>query len=177
MLNRIICSKHLSLKPKYKSIMKTQSSTLIRFLAAIFFTGALWSCTKEKTSAPAAASQQSSLSSDDALQAGETLSPTVLPGTYVITNFIDSSVDNTAEFTGYTFDFQADGTLVATTNTSDTFTGRWKVNAAETHMAIKITGTPELDELNSTDWVVIKITDKHISIKKKGPTKVVFTIQ
>src|SRR5438874_1135695 len=98
---------------------------------ALFAIISFWSCTKEKVSTPAA-QQSSSLTQDDALQPGESIAPQVVPGIYTITKFIDTSVDETAQFNGYTFDFQADHDLVVTTNTSAKFTGRWRTNAADT---------------------------------------------
>lgn len=47
-------------------------------------------------------------------------------GTWRITSFIDSGEDETSDFNGYNFTFNADGSLVAT-NGSNTLNGTWSV--------------------------------------------------
>lgn len=47
-------------------------------------------------------------------------------GTWTITNFVDSGSDETSNFTGYGFSFNADGKLVAD-NGSNTINGTWSV--------------------------------------------------
>jgi hypothetical protein len=137
----------------------------------------LWSCTKEKVSDPAAQQSSSSLTSDEALQAGEISVDAVVPGTYTIVKFIDTGDDHTADFNGYTFDFQADGTFVAHTNTGGVFTGSWKLNQAQTRMTITISGNNKLKNLDDDNWRVAKITNQRISLKKPGPDAVVFKMQ
>jgi len=145
------------------------------------------SCSKEMQSAPAA--PQSSLTSNDAstsedaltsgeaLEAGEMVVAQVVPGTYTVTKFIDSGDPKTRQFRGYTFEFQANGTLIATTNTGAIFKGSWKLNTAETKMAINISGTAALNNLDDDSWRVVSITNINISLKKPGPDKVIFTMQ
>jgi hypothetical protein len=101
---------------------------------------------------------------------------TLVPGTYAITKFVDSSVDETAEFDGYTFEFQADHDLIATKDGVH-YDGKYRINADETKMAINITGTPELQKLKGKDWSITKLTDSRLIIQRKGPDKVVFKIQ
>ena len=47
-------------------------------------------------------------------------------GTWRITNFNDSGQNETSDFNGYDFSFNADGSLVAT-NGSNSLTGTWSV--------------------------------------------------
>ena len=47
-------------------------------------------------------------------------------GTWRITNFVDSGVDETSDFNGYDFTFNSDGSLIAT-NGSNTQNGTWSV--------------------------------------------------
>jgi len=50
----------------------------------------------------------------------------VQTGTWRITNFIDSGVDETNHFTGYNFTFGSNGTLTAS-NGSNTYSGTWSI--------------------------------------------------
>jgi hypothetical protein len=134
----------------------------------------LSSCTKEKVPTPTP--QQSSLTSDDGLQAGEIIAAAVTPGTYTVLRFIDTGDDQTAQFNGYTFQFQANGDLIATRN-GTVFTGRGRLNSAQTRMTISISGTPALKNLDDDNWKVNRITNQRIGLSKPGPDKVVFVIQ
>lgn len=130
-------------------------------------------CTKQDIKTPVA--ENSVTTDDDFLRPGELITEQVSPGLYKIERFTDTGDDETAQFNGYTFDFQADGTLVATTNTSTQFTGRWRVNSAETRMTIVISGNNALEDLDDDDWKVQRITNQRIKIKAQGPDVVVFT--
>ena len=147
--------KHISIK-----------SYVLLAMSAIVFT--LWSCSKDAVVAPA---------DDEALQAGEVIEKQPKPGIYTITKFIDTGDDETAQFNGYTFEFQADGDFIATTNTGAVFNGFWDLNGAETMMELVISGTNALEDLDDDDWEVIRITNQRIRIKAPGPDKVVFEIQ
>jgi hypothetical protein len=94
-----------------------------------------------------------------------------------VLRFIDSGDDHTTEFNGYTFDFNADGSLVAHTRNGGTFTGSWRLNSAQTRMTINISGTKALKDLDDDNWQVVRITNQRISLKKPGPDKVVFVMQ
>ncbi len=124
------------------------------------------SCTKEDSA--------TKLPSEDELLAGEVVEKQPSPGVYTITKFIDTGDDETAQFNGYTFEFKANGTLIATNN-GQTYTGSWDLNNAETVMTINIAGTNALDDLDDDDWEVIRITNQRIKISAPGPVKVIFT--
>ncbi|MEO6166055.1 MAG: hypothetical protein ABIO46_06880 [Chitinophagales bacterium] len=96
------------------------------------------------------------------------------PGTYTIFKFIDTGGDETAQFNGYTFQFQATGALIATTGTGQVFNGSWDLNSAETVMTINISGNAALNDLDDDDWSVVRITNKTIKIKANGPDVVVW---
>jgi len=128
------------------------------------------SCTKENASAP-----QTNNLSEDVLQAGEVSSAVVVPGIYSILKFVDTGDDITSEYNGYTFEFKADGTLLATKN-GTVYTGTWRENQAQTKMAININGTPELKNLSDDSWKIVLITGNRISLKKAGPDKVIFVM-
>src|SRR4030095_7890289 len=79
------------------------------------------SCTKEN---------QTITPPEDQLVAGEILQKQPSPGIYKIIKFIDTGDDETAQFNGYTFEFQADHDLIVTTANGQTFTGSWSLNSA-----------------------------------------------
>ena len=122
------------------------------------------SCQKDNTTAPA----------DEALAAGEVEYKQPKPGVYMISKFIDSGDDETAQFNGYTFEFQADHDLIATTGAGVVFTGSWSLNSAETVMTIAISGNAALNDLDDDNWNVTRITNMKIKIKKNGPDVVTF---
>lgn len=155
--------------------MKTNFLTPLRMIALFAIITSLGACSKEHV-APAAV-QQSTLSTDDALQAGEAIVTQVVPGTYSVLKFIDTGDDETRQFNGYTFDFRADGTLVAHTRNGGRFTGSWRLNSAQTRMTINISGTRALEDLDDDDWRVVRITNQRISLQKQGPDRVVFVMQ
>jgi len=64
-------------------------------------------------------------------------------GTWRITSFIDSGQDETSDFTGYSFSFNADGVLLAT-NGNETITGAWSVSDDSSNSSSD-------DDGNSTD--------------------------
>jgi hypothetical protein len=57
----------------------------------------------------------------------EVMTNDVTSGSWVITNFVDSDKNETANFTGYGFTFNSDGSLVAD-NGSNTETGTWSIS-------------------------------------------------
>ena len=130
------------------------------------------SCTKENATAPA---PQTQTNNEDVLQSGEVSSAVVVPGIYSILKFVDTGDDITSQYSGYTFDFQSDGTLVATKN-GVTYTGTWRENSAQTRMAINIKGTAALKNLSDDSWKIVLISDHRISLKKAGPDKVIFVM-
>ena len=123
------------------------------------------SCSKENVT-PATVEEQ--------LAPGEFLAKAPKPGTYVITKFIDTGDDETAQFNGYTFQFTANGGFIATTGSGQVFNGSWDLNSAETVMTLNIAGNNALDDLDDDDWSVTKITNLKIKIKANGPDIVVF---
>ena len=135
--------------------MKRNLLTPISLVAIIAIIGMSWSCTKENASAPA--QQTAASSNDEALQAGETITADVTPGIYTILRFIDTGDEHTSDFTGYTFEFRADGTLVATEN-GVVHTGTWRLRKAGTKMDISISGTAALNNLDDDSWTVVKTT-------------------
>lgn len=55
---------------------------------------------------------------------------TIQSGTWKITKFIDSGIDETSDFTGYNFTFDSSGELRAT-NGMNNFDGTWNISASD----------------------------------------------
>lgn len=125
--------------------------------------GILSSCSKEQISL-----------TDEEVLPDESILRQPSPGNYSVFKFIDTGDDETSQFTGYVFEFQADGDLIATTNTGAVFTGFWDLNSAETMMEISIAGTDALEDLDDDDWTVNRITNSRIGIFAPGPDRVIF---
>ncbi len=153
--------------------MKTSSLKSLPFIAlTVAIVAVLWSCSKNELKPPV-----EPITYDlalDALMPGESIVADVAPGLYKIQRFTDTGDDETPQFNGYTFNFMADGILVATTGTGVVFTGRWRLNSAETRMTLVIGGTNALDDLDDDDWKVDRITNKRIRISANGPDIVIF---
>ena len=56
----------------------------------------------------------------------------VQSGTWQITNFIDSGIDETTDFAGYDFTFESSGVLNANNGTND-FNGTWSVTNSDSN--------------------------------------------
>ena len=107
-----------------------------------------------------------------------------------VTQYIDSGKDETSDYSGYTFNFKTDGTLIAASSTQ-TFTGTWILASGSANsddsgdnatddkynkLTISITGNKEMDHL-SHKWLTDKITAAEIwlrddNIASKRDTKV-----
>jgi hypothetical protein len=95
-------------------------------------------------------------------------------GQWKVTYFFDDK-DETSHFSGYAFDFQGDGTLVATHASKGTFTGSWsnQDNSSDhgPKLIITIAGNYEMDELNE-DWEIMELSDKKMHLRDDNKTKI-----
>jgi hypothetical protein len=129
------------------------------------------SCTKEKNTSPALQQQKTAVT-EDALEPGESNIDTLSFGKYTIIKFIDSGIDRTMQYDGYTFEFRANNVFVAEKG-GHVFDGTWRMNNDNTKMMIDITGNVRLEDLDG-NWIVAKLTDRRLSIVRKAPDKAVF---
>lgn len=137
-------------------------------VAAIFFT--LLSCNKSGVATPDNTVDYLSAN----LLPGESAVTDVSPGIYQIARFIDTGDDETAQFNGYTFDFQSDNDLIATDAAGNVYNGTWRLNSAGTVMELNIRGNAALKDLDDDDWRVKRLTDKRIALTAPGPDAVAF---
>ncbi len=95
--------------------------------------------------------QCSSDSSEDTMQdpavVAQAVADLAVSGTWVVNSYIDSGTDETSDYNGYTFSFNADGSLVAD-NGSTTVTGTWSVTADD---------SSDDDDYDSTDDIDFNI--------------------
>ena len=95
-------------------------------------------------------------------------------GAWRITSFIDSGQDETSDFTGYIFNFNSDGTIVAT-NGSNTESGTWSVSSSNSNdesnndidfnIMFNVPDTSDFEDLNDTGWDVISHTEDRLQLR------------
>ncbi len=92
-------------------------------------------------------------------------------GNWSITYFYDTDSDETSDFTGYTFNFAANGVLTAT-NGTNTYTGSWSVTDDSSSSSssdndidfnISFVSPPDFEEL-SDDWDIISYSSTEIKL-------------
>ena len=121
-----------------------------------------------------------SCSSDDTMTIDNTvlikqIKDNVESGTWHITSYVDSGQNETNDYTGYNFTFNANGTLTAS-NGSNTINGTWSVTEDDddsnddtsndnndVDFNISFTSPPNFEEL-SDDWDIVSITNTKIDL-------------
>lgn len=99
-------------------------------------------------------------------------------GDWRVTLFNDSGENETSDFNGYTFNFNTDGSLVAT-NGSNTVTGTWSVTDDSSNSSsdddgnstddddfnifFPVPDTNDFEDLND-DWDIISVSDTKIEL-------------
>lgn len=88
-------------------------------------------------------------------------------GKWTVHYYWDKDKDESSNFSGYSFDFQSNGKLVATLPGGSAVSGTWTTSS--TKLTITITGSDELDDLTD-DWLIIEQTDTLIKLKDDNNT-------
>ena len=89
-------------------------------------------------------------------------------GTWVVSYFYDTDQDETSNFSGYSFSFNQDGTLIAV-NGSTTVTGSWSVTNGSSDSSddddfnIFFASPSDFEDLTD-DWEIISTSDTEISL-------------
>lgn len=105
----------------------------------------------------------------------------VMKNDWVVSYYLDSGKDETSDFNGYRFSFNANGSFLATLSTQS-FTGSWALlqgssspddsgNNSDDHLSkltIAISGNKQMDDLNHK-WLVDKITETEIWLRDDNP--------
>jgi hypothetical protein len=89
-----------------------------------------------------------------------TLSNAATAGKWKIAFYFDKK-DETSDFSGYTFNFNTDGTATAQKGAT-TVAGTWSVSGSK--FILDFGGDPVLDELND-DWLIVEKTNSSIKLK------------
>ncbi|MAO09194.1 MAG: hypothetical protein CL596_10830 [Alteromonas sp.] len=87
---------------------------------------------------------------------------TLLDGLWFVASYIDSGVDETSDYNGYSVDFNT-GNQVVATNGSNTNNGTWVVSDQGTELTLNFTGSP-FDEFND-DWDIISVLPNRIELQ------------
>lgn len=85
-------------------------------------------------------------------------------GLWVVEQYLDNDVDETADFAGYDFYFFASGEVKAKTTTTQDF-GMWKSLNDATKFFLEFTTNEVLKELNDDDWKVVSISATQIKLE------------
>ena len=97
-------------------------------------------------------------------------------GTWKVTLFSERGNDETTDFSGYTFTFNDNGTLVVVKNAITT-TGSWSYNSSSNKfnidLGIKSDLNKPLGELTD-DWKIISKTDTGLSLTDDNPASAEF---
>jgi hypothetical protein len=129
-----------------------------------------------------------SCSKDDSLatpssQSVETQKNIVASDDWRVSYYVERGVDQTSDFSAYSFQFNANGTLVVTGGSS-TYTGTWNI-AQESHSSpddsghhssgdddhklyITITGNHHMDEITE-DWTIVSISSSEMRLIDDNP--------
>jgi hypothetical protein len=97
-------------------------------------------------------------------------SKVVADGHWQVTYFFDSDKEETSKFSGYTFSFNSDNTILATKASSDV-RGKWIIsdshssddNPDHVHFILTFPGNTIFDDLNE-DWNFVRQTSKKIEL-------------
>jgi hypothetical protein len=94
-----------------------------------------------------------------------TLADLIVDGTWVVANYNDSGVDETANYAGFSFTFYQDNTVVAS-NGTDTINGTWEeiIDSGDHKLVLDMGLTVPFDEF-AEDWDVVSYSETRIDLK------------
>jgi hypothetical protein len=95
------------------------------------------------------------------------LEASIKVGTWRVSNFVESGVNQTSHFTGYAFTFSGNGTVTAT-NGTNTVTGTWSTSSSSSSGAkfiLNFNATSDPFEEISQDWRVESVTTILVDLK------------
>ncbi|MBT8283646.1 MAG: hypothetical protein KJO86_07935 [Muriicola sp.] len=107
-------------------------------------------------------------------QSVEAVSNLVVSGSWTITNYVDSGTDETSDYSGYSFTFNADGSLEAVNGTT-VIIGSWSVTSDDSSddddydsmddidFNIFFSAPPNFEELTD-DWDIVSRSSTRIEL-------------
>lgn len=93
---------------------------------------------------------------------------TAQSGTWRVTYFFDTDTDETSNFSGYNFTFNANGSVDAV-NGNTTVTGTWSVTPGSSssmdddHFVLFFASPPDFEDL-SDDWTIVSLSNSKIEL-------------
>lgn len=110
----------------------------------------------------------------DAVQTVSDIQTKVVTGDWMISSYVDSGVDETSDYAGYTFTFNNDG-IVSASSTAEMLTGAWSVQMdssmddssdsdVDFTLFFGVPDTHDFDDL-SDDWDVVSYTATMLSLR------------
>ncbi|WP_222983408.1 hypothetical protein [Flagellimonas meishanensis] len=93
---------------------------------------------------------------------GVDLSTIIVDGTWTISSYLDDGIDETANFSAFTFNFDGSGTVVA--DNGSITNGTWSVQNGDNKFVLDFGAAMPLDEFND-DWDVISVTDTQLELR------------
>lgn len=107
----------------------------------------------------------------DDIKQKENIEAEVTSGTWRISNFNDSGINETANFNSYNFTFEDNGTLTAS-NGTNTYTGSWSITDSNSNddspddldFNVNFNLTNDFEDLND-DWDIISHTSSALQLK------------
>lgn len=86
-----------------------------------------------------------------------------------VSYYYDSDKVETYKFSGYSFEFKDDGTLIAS-NSSGSTSGTWSINSSSNKFIISMGSMAPLDDLND-DWLINSQDNNNLKLKDDNTTK------
>ncbi|WP_273565818.1 hypothetical protein [Maribacter halichondriae] len=91
-----------------------------------------------------------------------TLASILADGLWVVGSYTEDADDQTSNYSGYTFNFNSDGTAVA--DNGSITNGIWSPQNSDSELLLNFGNTSPLDEFNDT-WDVISVSDTQVEVR------------
>ena len=82
-------------------------------------------------------------------------------GLWVVDSYTEDADDQTADYNGYTINFNSDGTVVA--DNGNTINGTWAAQDSDSELFLNFGSATPFDELNDT-WSVISVSATQVEV-------------
>lgn len=93
---------------------------------------------------------------------GSELGTVLVDGFWTVSSYLDDGNDETNDYNGFTFDFEADGSVVADNGSATN--GTWASQNGDNKLILDFGDMMPLDEFND-DWDVISVSDTQVELR------------